>query len=181
MHLKETKMTDQQNSRITTFHKMITHINKYYCDKLVTLYQTFYTLQKIKENMVVNETKIDLVELKKLYDSLTKQDDLGIPDYAVFHRTFRELNPQVKVPDYTYIGGNIPENHEKIRWHSGKADGEYLGRFDIIELYADSYNKVSALTAIHEYIHYRCKHKEIEMTEEQVHKEAEKIYKKLGY
>jgi hypothetical protein len=131
--------------------------------------------------MNLKEARIGLDDISHLFKRLSKKDRLTEPDYAVFFRKTKALNPYVNVPDYEYVGGNIPEFHEKLRWHSGKADGEYLGKFDVIELYSDAKGIVSALTAIHEYLHYRNKHKGIEMTEDEVHEEAKRIYEKIGY
>lgn len=131
--------------------------------------------------MILNETRIGLDDTSHLFKRLSTRDKLTEPDYAVFFRKTKALNPYVDVPDYEYRGGNIPEFHEKLRWHSGKADEEYLGKFDVIELYSDEKAKVSTLTAIHEYLHYRNKHKRIEMTEDEVHEEAKVTYVKFGY
>ena len=136
--------------------------------------------------MNLDETRIGLEEIAQIYEQFSKDDDLPMPDYVMEQRKMEPLHPNSfaspMFPKYYYKGGNIPADSEKLRWHSaGKPDGEYVGKFDVIQLYSDDQDKVSALTTIHEYLHYRNKHKGIEMTEDEVHEEAEETYKKLGY
>jgi len=128
----------------------------------------------------MKELRIGLKEVEKLYTQLSEGDDLDIPDYAVFKMKTKQLTQYISVPDHIYIGGNIPDGHPKLRWHSSETDGEYLGAFDVIELIADDHGQVSGLTAIHEYLHYRNKHKKNEMTHDAVHREAVNICRKLG-
>ncbi len=135
--------------------------------------------------MNLDEARIGLEGIAQIYEQFSKNDDLSMPDYVIEERKMEPLHPNgfmsPVVPRYYYRGGNIPADSEKLRWHSGNADGEYLGKFDVIELYSDEQGNVSALTTIHEYIHYRNKHKGIEMTENEVHEEAIETYRKLGY
>jgi len=128
----------------------------------------------------MKELRIGLKEVEQLYTQLSEEDSLDIPDYAVFNKKTKQLTQYISVPDYIYLGGNIPEGHPKLRWHTTNADGEYLGAFDVIELIADDNGMVSGLTTIEEYLHYRNKHKNIEMTHYAVKMEAEDLCKKIG-
>ena len=128
----------------------------------------------------MKELRIGLEDIDPLYERLSINFQLNMPDYAVFKIVIKSLTRYVNFTSYEYIGGNIPVGHPKLRWHSAKADGEYLGKFDVIQLYTDDQGQVSALTAIHEILHYRNKHKGIDMTEGEVHKEAKEICKELG-
>jgi len=126
------------------------------------------------------EPRINLEELVQLYDRLSKDFDLDFPNYVVFKRVLKPVG-SIKVWLPERIGGNLDERHDKHLWLTAKADGEYLGSEDIIELIADSQKQVSVLTAIHEFLHYRNKHKGIIMSEDEVEYETQKLRKKLGY
>ncbi|TFH13645.1 hypothetical protein E4H04_11600 [Candidatus Bathyarchaeota archaeon] len=73
------------------------------------------------------EKRIGLQDLEKLYQNLSTEDDLPLPDFAIFKRVLKELYENgSKYWGFEYVEGNIPEDHEKIRYHSDRADGEYL-------------------------------------------------------
>jgi len=126
------------------------------------------------------EPRIGLKEIVQLYERLSKYFELNFPDYVVFQRILKTVG-SIKVWLPEQVGGNLGENHKKHLYLTAKVDGEYLGSEDVIELIADSQNKVSVLTAIHEFLHYRNKHKGIAMSEDGTEREAKHLLKKTGY
>lgn len=134
--------------------------------------------------VVPSKTRIDLNEVDQLYQVFSDKDGLPMPDYAVFKIVEKTIHSGYNSPIYPakeYVDGNIPEGHEKLRWHTERADGEYIGKFDVTQLICDEQENVSTITAIHEYLHYRNRHKGIEMTEDQVEEEARQIYANKSY
>ena len=126
------------------------------------------------------EPRIKLEEIDRLYERLSKDFELDFPDYVVFKRVLKPVG-SIKVWLPERIGGNLDERHNKRLWLTAKADGEYLGSEDVIELIADPQKQVSVLTAIHEFLHYRNKHQGITRSEDEVEREAQDLRKKLGY
>ena len=98
------------------------------------------------------DPRIGLEEIVQLYKRLSKDFGLDFPDYVVFQRVLKPVG-SIKVWLPEQVGGNLGKNHKKRLWLTAKADGEYLGSEDVIELITDSQNEVSVLTAIHEFLH----------------------------
>lgn len=127
----------------------------------------------------MEEPRIELEEIDRLYERLSKEFDLNMPDYAVFVREPMKVG-SITVGIPKQIGGNLCENHTKRFFFDANVDGTYLGSEDLIELIADSQHKASIFTCLEEFLHYRNAHKKITMTHNEVKKEAKELMEKLA-